>query len=99
MKTTILSSGSLEIHDATTEERLAIKGIMYRHGKGDKAEAIFVSRFMKGYKKVLPEDIGALTSCTIIEKDGKYWGDMNYQVRSCLEDLASGKSTIWQSAE
>jgi hypothetical protein len=61
----------------------------------EKAEARWIRQVLPGYRQVRPEDVGALTSCALIEQDGQVWGDMDYQVRSFLETLSDGGTVRW----
>lgn len=62
------------------------------------AEQAFVRMWLedKGYEEVKPEEVGALTGATCIRKGDEVWGDMNYQVRSFVQDLILGKVVRWQ---
>jgi len=67
-------------------------------------EAEFIVNFLGGdpmgngtsYKQVFPEEVGALTSAPLISDGENIYGYMDYQVFNFLEELANGKSVIWQ---
>ncbi len=61
-------------------------------------ESIFIRKWLEplGYSEIKPEDCGALTSASLITDGKDVWGDMQYQVASFLENLANGKTVVWQ---
>lgn len=48
------------------------------------------------YTQVTPEEIGALTDAPIITDGTYFYGYMDYQIKSFMEELAQGRSVIWQ---
>lgn len=90
-----LINGDLEM-SATKKEQKEIKKIGNLLSTF-KSERIFVAKFLEplGYKRVIPEDIGALTSCTCITDGKNVWGDMQYAVASFLDTLADGGTVTW----
>ena len=80
---------------ATIKERRELKGL----GSSIEHETQFVRDYLEpiGYKQVKPENIGALTAATLIQdKDGDVWGDMDYAVRSFIEELQKGNEVFWR---
>jgi len=59
-------------------------------------ESIFITDILKnGFSQISPKECGALTEATLITKDFKVYGDMNYQIESFLEELAKGNPVTW----
>lgn len=48
------------------------------------------------YEQVAPEEVGALTSAPIISDGENIYGYMDYAVKNFLEELADGKTIVWQ---
>ena len=95
MKIKTLPNGNLEMR-ASWSDRIHIEIIIRKHGDGMDGERVFVRRMLPGYQLVKPEDVGALTSATLIQdKAGNVYSDMDYQVSSFLQTLAVGKPVIW----
>ena len=67
-------------------------------------ESIFISEFLSGdpmgdgisYEQVAPEDVGALTGAPLISDGENVYGYMNYAISNFLEELANGKTVVWQ---
>jgi hypothetical protein len=49
----------------------------------------------QGFEIVNPEDVGALTSATLISDGTDIYGDMQYAVKSFLEELSLGNTVTW----
>jgi hypothetical protein len=81
---------------ADQEQRNDLKDIKEEKGlmqaEGDALENLTCN----GGMFVLPEDIGALTTATIIEYDQEYYSDFHYyQIRSFVDDLIEeGKAIL-----
>ena len=97
MNIQFLTDGNLEMSLTRKEQRLLKKCFPADELQSYTAEAIFIGSHLEplGYKKILPENCGALTAATLITDGKDVWGDMSYQVQSFLEELVKGKKVIW----
>lgn len=100
---TELPNGNLEMQARTDDagnERRELVELLLRGTDGFcdvSVEADFIARYLvpEGFEEMKPEDCGALTSATLIARDGQVWADMNYQVEAFIVELAIGRKVIW----
>lgn len=95
MNIQLLMNGNLEM-SATKKEQKALKRVKFPNSM--QAENEFIEKYLvpMGYKKILPEECGALTDATLItDSNESVWGDMNYQISSFIGILTGGGTVTW----
>ena len=103
MKIEILPNGNLTM-TANVRTRETIKQIRASATSEISAESLFISEVLDGYSReqgmtfeqVAPEEVGALTSAPIISDGENIYGYMDYAINNFLEELADGKTVVWQ---
>lgn len=90
-----LKDGDLEMSADTLEQR-DIKVLRENSSSEINAEFDFICDYLPDFEQVRPEEIGALTSAPIISDGKNVWGYMDYCIKNFLEELAEGKSVVWQ---
>ena len=102
MNINVLANGNLQMSANRAEQRRIKQLIKFFGGATYGAEAGFLADQLKchnppqRYEQTAPCSVGALTDAPLITDGISVWGYMNYQVSSFLEEMAEGKSTIWQ---
>ncbi len=94
MNVTQLPNGNLKI-TADEKEQKRLKRWTWKATPDTEAKFIRIFLNPLGFFQIKAEDCGALTGAVLIQKNEDVWGDMNYQVRSFIEDLANGESVTW----
>ena len=97
MNIQLLLNGNLEMSCSTKKEQKEIKK-HFRYFQQSYSESIFIREHLepRGYSETTPEEHGCLTSAPMITNGKDVWGYMDYQIRSFIEELFSGKKIIWQ---
>ena len=98
-----LANGNLKM-TADENEQQDIQELRQLESSEITAEASFICEFLGNdpmgdgvsYEQVSPESVGALTSAPLISDGENVYGYMAYELSNFLEELAAGKTIIWQ---
>ncbi len=94
----LTKSGNLKLK-LQPHEKSEVKQIRDSAQNPLQAESRFIEDMLPDYQQVYPEDVGALTSATLIQnkKTEEVYGDMDYQVQSFIQALLDGKEVTFTS--